>query len=233
MAPEQAEGQEVDRRADVWAFGVLLYELLTGQQLFRGNSAMSTLAAVLSEEPGLEKGPAGVRRLLRACLRKDPRERLSNIGDWRLLLDGDSTTPQWLARAQRVPWALAVAGVALGVFGLWRFTSVPAQSGGPHHTGRLPGNAWSFPILLKWRAERRSPVYFIGGPVVRHLGGLFEVINMVYCIPTWTTLQVPACWSNKYKDCRFWPRKTLLNICARRTILADPCLRRPSRTIAR
>jgi eukaryotic-like serine/threonine-protein kinase len=127
MAPEQAQGNEVDRRADVWAFGVLLYELLTGHRAFKGDSVQATLAAVLTKEPPLDKLPPRVRRLLRACLKKDPRERLSNIGDWRFLLDEllDEDAPVQAAPARRswVPWAIAVVGVALGGFGLYRFTS--------------------------------------------------------------------------------------------------------------
>jgi len=131
MAPEQAQGNEVDKRADVWAFGVLLYELLTGRRAFKGDSVQATLAAVLTKEPPLDKLPTRVRRLLRACLKKDPRERLAHIGEWRLLLDEllDEDAPVQAAPARRswfsrwVPWAIAVVGVALGAFGLYRFTS--------------------------------------------------------------------------------------------------------------
>src|ERR1019366_9519259 len=64
MSPEQARGKQVDRRADIWAFGVVLYEMLTGQQLFAGETVSDTLAAVLREEPDWERGPAKVRLLL-------------------------------------------------------------------------------------------------------------------------------------------------------------------------
>ena len=104
MAPEQAQGNEVDKRADVWAFGVLLYELLTGHRAFKGDSVQSTLAAVLTNEPPLDKLPVRVRRLLRACLKKDPRERLSHISEWRLLLDEvplDEDAPVQPAPARR------------------------------------------------------------------------------------------------------------------------------------
>ncbi len=90
MAPEQAQGNEVDRRADVWAFGVLLYELLTGHRAFKGDSVQATLTAVLTKELPVDKLPPRVRRLLRACLKKDPRGRLSHISEWRLLLDDDA-----------------------------------------------------------------------------------------------------------------------------------------------
>jgi len=128
MAPEQAQGHEVDKRADVWAFGVLLYELLTGQRAFQGESVQATLAAVLTKEPPLDKVPVRVRRLLRACLMKDPRERLSSIGDWRFLLGEESAgAPSRPVRARWIPWAIAAALVAPAVFGLLRFTAPSAQ----------------------------------------------------------------------------------------------------------
>ncbi len=87
MAPEQARGKEVDRRADIWAFGVVLYEMVTGQKLFKGEDLSDTLASVIKEVPKLDRVPAKVQRLLRSCLEKDPKQRLQAIGDWRLLLE--------------------------------------------------------------------------------------------------------------------------------------------------
>jgi len=81
MATEQARGQAVDRRADIWAFGVVLYELLTGRQAFHGETITDVLAAVVKEEPDLTRVPMKVRRLLQSCLQKDPRQRLQAIGD--------------------------------------------------------------------------------------------------------------------------------------------------------
>jgi serine/threonine protein kinase len=87
MAPEQAKGKRVDKRADIWSWAVVLYELLTGEQMFKGEDVADTLAQVLTKEPELERVPAKVRRLLRECLQKDPRGRLRDIGDARRLLD--------------------------------------------------------------------------------------------------------------------------------------------------
>ncbi|HYL37609.1 MAG TPA: protein kinase [Bryobacteraceae bacterium] len=92
MSPEQARGKPVDRRADIWAFGVVLYEMLTGEQLFRGETITDILAAVVKEEPDLARVPAKIRRLLRSCLEKDPKQRLQAIGDSRLLLEGSPQT---------------------------------------------------------------------------------------------------------------------------------------------
>src|SRR5579871_980861 len=86
MAPEQARGKRVDQRADNWSWGVILYELLTGQALFAKDSAADTLAQVLTKDPDFEKVPARARRLLESCLEKDPKKRLRDVGDARFLL---------------------------------------------------------------------------------------------------------------------------------------------------
>src|SRR6266852_499976 len=91
MAPEQANGRPADLRSDIWAFGCVLYELLTLRMVFHGESVASTLAAVLKEEPDWSVLPAAtpvrVRILLRQCLQKDPKQRLQAIGDGRIALD--------------------------------------------------------------------------------------------------------------------------------------------------
>ena len=90
MSPEQARGKPVDRRADVWSFGVLLWEMMTGRTLFAGDTVTDVIASVVKEEPDLgalpEDTPRAVRRLLERCLRKDPRMRLPDIGAARLEL---------------------------------------------------------------------------------------------------------------------------------------------------
>jgi Tol biopolymer transport system component/tRNA A-37 threonylcarbamoyl transferase component Bud32 len=90
MAPEQAKGKAADRRADVWAFGVVLFEMITGQQLFTGETGSEVMASVMKEEPDWSRLPsnlpASLRRLLRRCLEKDPKKRLSSISDARLEL---------------------------------------------------------------------------------------------------------------------------------------------------
>src|SRR5579863_5143217 len=86
MAPEQARGRVVDKRADIWSFGVLFYELLTGERLFSGEDVAEILVQVLTKQPEFERAPAPARRLLRECLERDPRQRLRDIGDARRLL---------------------------------------------------------------------------------------------------------------------------------------------------
>jgi serine/threonine-protein kinase len=100
MSPEQAKGRPADRRSDVWAFGCVLYEMLTGTRAFRGNDVTDTLVEVLRAEPLWSElprdVPASVRHVLRLCLQKDPKQRIQAIGDVRLVLDGalgDSDAP--------------------------------------------------------------------------------------------------------------------------------------------
>ena len=81
MAPEQARGKPVDKRADVWAFGVVLHEMVTGRRLFPGETTTEILASVLKEEPRWDRVPPQMQRLLRRCLEKDPERRLRHIGD--------------------------------------------------------------------------------------------------------------------------------------------------------
>jgi Tol biopolymer transport system component len=91
MSPEQAKGKPVDRRTDIWAFGCVLYEMLTGRMTFRGETATDILAAVLKEEPDWSHLPAGtppqIRSLLHRCLKKDGKQRLQAIGDARIVLE--------------------------------------------------------------------------------------------------------------------------------------------------
>ena len=92
MSPEQARGTFVDRRADIWAFGVVLFEMLTGRQAFEGETLSDTLASLLKTDPPWTLIPADVpssiRWLLHRCLVKDPRQRIRDMGDVRLALDG-------------------------------------------------------------------------------------------------------------------------------------------------
>jgi serine/threonine-protein kinase len=136
MSPEQARGREADRRADVWAFGAVLYEMLAGRRAFAGETSSEMLAAVMRDEPDWAALPPGLsprwRRLLERCLAKDPRRRLQAIGEARIALEDLAATPEDSApmvgaggpaparRAVLAPWFLAAAAVIALAYTLWR-----------------------------------------------------------------------------------------------------------------
>ncbi|MBK5295372.1 MAG: PD40 domain-containing protein [Acidobacteriia bacterium] len=109
MAPEQARGQAVDKRADIWAFGVVLYEMVTGQRLFRGETVGDTLAQVLTKELNFDATPAQVRPVLRRCLERDRKKRLRDIGDaWDVA--PEAVAPPVVVEQRRLwPWVAAAA----------------------------------------------------------------------------------------------------------------------------
>src|SRR6516225_4297420 len=125
MSPEQARGKTVDRRCDIWSFGAVLFEMVSGKQAFAGEDVSHTLAAVIMKEPDWNAlpatTPASIRRLVRRCLHKDPKQRLRDIGDARIAIEEALTgspdvgavrepprhpapSPTW---RQVLPWALA------------------------------------------------------------------------------------------------------------------------------
>src|SRR5215471_1694578 len=120
MSPEQAKGKRVDKRADIWSWGVVLYELLTGERLFKGDEAADTLAQVLTKEPDWDLAPVRVQRLLQRCLEKDPKKRIRDIGDARYLLENSPAPPEpvpapkrsWLAWTAAAVLAVTAAGSA-------------------------------------------------------------------------------------------------------------------------
>ena len=121
MSPEQALGKKANTRADIWAFGVVLYEMLTGRRMFKGDDVAETLAAVIGAQPDLSAVPYEVRRLLGACLEKDPKKRLQAMGDWKLLVDRPHQMTAGSGGARRASvWGwmaaglLAAAAAALG-----------------------------------------------------------------------------------------------------------------------
>src|SRR5688572_16127852 len=149
MSPEQAKGRAVDRRADVWAFGAVFFEMLAGRRAFEGDDISDVLASVLKTDPDWNALPADlpppVRRLLRRCLEKDPKKRLRDVAEGMLQLDeglasGSTTSvmmpvdlraereagavPRWRRAAPIAATALATA-VIVAAIGVWRMPPPP------------------------------------------------------------------------------------------------------------
>jgi len=159
MSPEQARGKRADKRADIWSFGCVLYEMLAGKRLFEGETATDILAAVIMREPDWEKLPpsipAAIQKLLRRCLVKDPKRRLQAIGEARIAIEetlsGDAVAPVYDRRPEEgdlaarraalqpswrrvANWAAAAILICLALYGGWwlrgrRATAQPRWSG--------------------------------------------------------------------------------------------------------
>jgi Tol biopolymer transport system component len=136
MSPEQASGKSADRRSDIWAFGVMLYEMVTGKRLFKGKQAAEILAAIVLQEPNLEGVPVRLRPVIERCLRKDPRKRWYSMEDVRCALEEDAssavatrveTAAPRLGRAM-LPWAIAVLAAVTAIgFAVARLREKPAE----------------------------------------------------------------------------------------------------------
>ncbi|HVS66735.1 MAG TPA: protein kinase [Thermoanaerobaculia bacterium] len=130
MSPEQARARPVDRRADIWAFGCVVFEMLSGQRAFKGDTAADVIGAIVHKEPELDDLPASVsprlRRLVERCLRKDGERRLQSIGDARIALQEwleNPIDPVERSTAVRsgaaVGWPVAIAAAAFGALATW------------------------------------------------------------------------------------------------------------------
>jgi Tol biopolymer transport system component len=164
MAPEQAKGKAVDRRADIWASGVIVYEMLTGRMAFVGETASETMAFVMTREPEWSALPAEtpvrLRELLRRCLVKDPRSRARDIGDLRIAIEeiasgepplvigltpGPAPTITGTRLGRVLPWAIAVVSLAAAGMALW----APGSSAPPPTpTVRLNVNLGDDAVIL-------------------------------------------------------------------------------------
>jgi serine/threonine protein kinase len=137
MSPEQARGAAVDKRSDIWSFGVVLYEMLTGRHLFRGETVSDTLAGVLKTDPDWsalpDETPEAIRKLLRRCLERDRKRRLRDIGDAVMEIDEAQAEPESHAvtaaskpALRLFPW-IAAALLALALPAVWLLRPKPEQ----------------------------------------------------------------------------------------------------------
>ena len=161
MSPEQARGKAVDKRSDIWAFGAVLFEMVSGRRAFSGESVSETLAEVMKSEPSWQALPAHipahVQRLIRQCLVKDPRQRIRDMGDVRLALASADDAAPAPARddpsRRRLVWASAVVAVvslAVAAFAIWN-RPAPVQKTAVRLTIPLPPGQelTSFPAITR------------------------------------------------------------------------------------
>ena len=204
MSPEQARAKPVDKRTDIWAFGCVLYEMVTGRQAFPGETVSDHIAAILERDPDWTalpvSAPAGLVRLLRRCLEKDPRRRLRDIGDVRFELetatDSAAPGPPRAARWRLAAAASTVIALALGI-GLMREmgsnrrgttaigTSIVATQltnyGGAEATGTLSPDGRSFVFTSDHDGKPDMWLRQIaGGELIRLTSDDAEEIETVY-----------------------------------------------------
>jgi serine/threonine-protein kinase len=188
MSPEQARGRAVDRRADIWAFGVVFYEMLTGRRLFSGDSVTDTIASVLRADIDLSalpaSTPASVRRLVTRCLDRDPKRRLQHIGEARITLADPADESQQYQEPPSLwrrgaPWLAATVTLVLGAiagafFGapeseppaqVWMELATPdaARVGGP-------AISWDGEVVA-WASAAGLRVRRVDGTTVRTFDG--------------------------------------------------------------
>ena len=178
MAPEQARGKPADKRSDIWAFGCVLFEMLTGRRAFDGEEVSDTLAAVLRAEADQNAlpaaTPASVRRLLRRCLEKNQKRRLADIRDARLELDESSAeplaeTPRAAGRSpwrERIAWSLAVVGLVAAIAAATRLWQRETSSAPTAQFAILPPDGTAFAPdadTVAVAPDGRSVVFAAGG----------------------------------------------------------------------
>ena len=191
MSPEQARGKPVDRRADIWAVGCVLYEMLTGTRAFQGDDVSQTLARVIERDPDWDALPAGLslafQTYLRRCFRRDPRERIRDIGDVRLALAGafdtvagaptDAGGPQRAGGRPSLPAAVGIAIVSAVFAGglVWGGVSPPASEdeAAVRFTVETEATGGHLPGLIAFAPDGETLVYELtSGLYRRHLGRL-------------------------------------------------------------
>ena len=186
MSPEQARGKTVDKRTDIWAFGAVLYEMLTGRQLFSGETVSDILVEVIGKEPDLSALPAFPHSIVERCLRKDPRKRWQAIGDVRNALedgpnDAVAAAPVTVRKQSVLPWAIAaIFAFALVVGGL--LFSARSAKPDAHYTmvtfregllgsARFSHDGQTIVYGGEWEGQpRQISAYRVGRPESKDLG---------------------------------------------------------------
>jgi eukaryotic-like serine/threonine-protein kinase len=195
MSPEQARGKPVDKRADIWAFGVVLYEMVIGKSLFKGEDLSDTLAAVIKHEPDLSAVPFEIQRVLRSCLEKDPNKRLRDIADWRLLLDeGRANVGQAISspaagpRAWLWPSVAAVTTLGLAALAFLHFREKPPAPAAPVRF-QIPPPGNTTLELFEVSPDGRKLAFNAGGRLWVHFLESGESRDLTACgcgVPFWS-----------------------------------------------
>jgi serine/threonine protein kinase/Tol biopolymer transport system component len=210
MSPEQARGKPVDKRTDIWSFGCVLYEMLTGRMVFCEETVSDTIASILTREPDWaavpETTPLGVRRMLQRCLERDPQQRLRDIGDVKHELDHavvDLRAPTVASRAVATPahrppaaqrWSFAAAGLALIVlvsvgaaFLFVRQTTPPPPAAEPPLQLTDFNDSAIHPAVSP---DGRMVTFIRGGSFATSAGGRTDVQIYVKILPTGEPVQL-------------------------------------------
>jgi serine/threonine protein kinase/Tol biopolymer transport system component len=161
MAPEQAKGKAVDKRADIWAFGCVLYEMLTGRRPFDGDDVSETLASVLKSDVAWIGVPPRAQRLLKKCLERDPKRRLHDIGDaWDLLDETTSISPA-ASGARWLPWSIAAVFLISTLALAWLFLTRPEPSPQSARFQLGPPEKHSFEIYMNLSPDGRRLAFTV------------------------------------------------------------------------
>ncbi len=204
MSPEQARGQVVDKRTDIWAFGCVLYEMLTGRVAFMGATVPDTIVAILEREPEWDALPAGtpasVRLLLQRCLDKDPKRRLRDLGDARFDIDevGSHVAPETRhpAPAYRVVLAIVLTLVLLaGGAGLFYLTKTAPPVTSPSEYTQLT-NFTDSATAPSLSPDGRMVTFKLGGTSFLSPGQIF-----VKLLPNGESVQLTTSAGRKYGPC--------------------------------
>jgi hypothetical protein len=209
MSPEQARGRPVDKRTDIWAFGVVLYEMVTGKRLFQGEDLTDTLASVVKVDPDLTAAPERVRRVLARCLEKDPKKRLRDISGVELLLE-ELPAPAAAAGAgknSKLPWLVTAAALAAAAVAWFLYLRQPEAVKpemvrfemplpedvvlGPQIRISPDGRTIAFPATGGGDTRTRLWVRRLDSMETRPLAGT-ESANGVFWLPDSRTLVFPA-----------------------------------------
>src|SRR5688572_725451 len=186
MSPEQAKGRVVDRRTDIWAFGCVLFEMLTGKRAFSGDDVSDVVVAILRDEPKWAALPATtpphVRSLLRRCLQKDPRKRLPHIGVARLELAEPTLVPAETTPAAarpRLMWRLAAAAVIVVAVGLPSWLLWSRRTPAPATPLRLLVDLGPYTLLgPPTLSQDGKTLAFAGRPMTEIVGSLLYVRSL-------------------------------------------------------